>query len=112
MFDKRPTGLQAFSGDAGTPLARLNALEGFSRALLVGVIPLLALQALGSKEAVTRAYLLASLLTLVITLNFTTLERLLHRRWVVTLGSGFIIVAAMIFMLGDGLEIAVAIGLQ
>lgn len=112
MFDKRPTGLQAFSGDAGTPLARLNALEGFSRALLVGVIPLLALQALGSKEAVTRAYLLASILTLLITLNFATLERLLHRRWVVSLGSGFIIIAALIFMLGDGLEIAVAIGLQ
>jgi ACDE family multidrug resistance protein len=68
LFDKRPTGLQAFSGHAGEPIARLNACEGFARSMLMGLIPLLALEALGSKEMVTRAYLAASILTLLITL--------------------------------------------
>lgn len=113
MFDRRPTGLQAFSGNAaGEPLARLNAFEGFARSLIVGIIPLLALEALGSKELVTRAYLLASILTLMITLNFASLERLLHRRWVLTLGVGFTISAVIILIFGDGMVIAFAIGLQ
>ena len=113
MFDRRPTGLQAFSGNAaGEPLARLNAFEGFARSLIVGIIPLLALEALGSKELVTRAYLLASILTLMITLNFASLERLLHRRWVLTLGVGFTIFAVIILIFGDGMVIAFAIGLQ
>jgi ACDE family multidrug resistance protein len=112
MFEKRPTGLQAFSGDSGKPLAKLNAFEGFARSLLVGVIPLLALEALGSKEAVTQAYLFASVLTLMITLNFATLERWLQRRWVVTLAGFFMIIAAVVFLLAKGLVIAVAIGLQ
>ena len=86
MFDRRPAALLVVSGSAGESFARLNALEGIARSLLVGVIPLLALEALGSKEMVTRAYLIASILTLAITLNFAALERLLQRRWVVTLG--------------------------
>ncbi len=113
MFDRRPTGLQAFSGNAaGEPLARLNAFEGFARSLIIGIIPLLALESLGSKELVTRAYLLASILTLMITLNFAFLERLLHRRWVLTLGVGFTIFAVLILIFGDGMVIAFAIGLQ
>lgn len=112
MSEQRPTVLQAVAGDAGKPLAKLNALEGFGKALLIGVVPLLALEALGSKEAVTRVYLLASLLTLTVTLNFATLERLLQRRWVVTLGSGFTMLAAIILLFGQGLELALAIGLQ
>ena len=101
MFDRRPTGLQAFSGHAGEPIARLNACEGFARSMLMGLIPLLALEALGSKEMVTRAYLAASILTLLITLNFAGLERLLQRRWVVTLGVGFSITAILILTFGE-----------
>ena len=112
MAERYPVGFRAFVGGAGKPLAKLNALECFSRALLVGVIPLLTFEALGSKEAVTQVYLLASLLTLAITLNFASLERLLERRRVVTLGGAFSIIAAMILMLGDGFELAFAIGLQ
>ena len=112
MFDRRPTGLQAFAGHAGEPLARLNALEGFARSLIIGLLPLLALEALGSKEMVTRAYLAASVLTLVITLNFASLERLLQRRWVVTLGGGFTLTAVLILAFGDGWIMSMAIGLQ
>ena len=112
MFDRRPTGLQAFSGHAGEPIARLNACEGFARSLLIGLIPLLALEALGSKEMVTRAYLAASVLTLLITLNFALLERLLQRRWVLTLGGGFSLTAILILSLGEGWVMSAAIGLQ
>ncbi|MCP4765097.1 MAG: MFS transporter [Gammaproteobacteria bacterium] len=112
MFDRRPTGLQAFSGRAGEPLARLNACEGFARSLMIGLIPLLALEALGSKEMVTRAYLAASILTLLITLNFATLERLLQRRWVVTLGVGFTLTAILILTFGQGWIMSFAIGFQ
>ena len=112
MLDRSPIGFRASVGDAGVPLARLNALECFSRALLVGVIPLLAFEALGSKQAVTQVYLLASLLTLTVTLNFATLERWLRRRRVVTLGCGLSLVSALIFWFGDGYELALAIGLQ
>jgi ACDE family multidrug resistance protein len=112
LLERRPTGLQAFAGDAGKPLAQLNAFEGFARSLLIGVIPLLALEALGSKEAVTQAYLFASILTLMITLNFAQLERWFQRRWVVTLGAAFMITASLILIFADGLVIAVAIGLQ
>ena len=112
MFDRRPSGLHAVVTNASLSIAQLGSLEGFSRSLLVGIVPLLALKALGSKEAVTQAYLLASVLTLTITLNFATLERLLHRRWVLTLGGSFLITGALVLMLGDGFEFAIGIGLQ
>ena len=112
MFDRRPAALLVVSGRAGESFARLNALEGIARSLLMGVIPLLALEALGSKELVTRAYLLASILTLAITLNFATLERLLQRRWVVTLGAACTLAAMLILLFGDGMIMALGIGLQ
>ncbi len=112
MFDRRPAALLVVSGRAGESFARLNALEGIARSLLMGVIPLLALEALGSKEMVTRAYLLASILTLTITLNFAMLERLLQRRWVVTLGVAFTMIAMTILLLGEGMIMALGIGLQ
>ncbi len=112
MFHRRPPGLNSVVNDAGKSLAKLNALEGFSRSVLVGVVPLLALQALGSKQAVTNAYLIGSIMTLMITLNFATLESLLQRRWVVTLGGAFLIFAALVLYVGDGLEFAIGIGLR
>ena len=112
MFDRRPAALLVVSGRAGESFARLNALEGIARSLLVGVIPLLALEVLGSKEQVTRAYLYASILTLAITLNFAMLERLLQRRWVVTLGAGCLLAALLILLFADGMVIAVGVGLQ
>ena len=79
---------------------------------MIGLIPLLALEALGSKEMVTRAYLAASVLTLLVTLNFATLERLLQRRWVLTLGGGFSFTAVLILAFGEGWVMSIAIGLQ
>ncbi len=111
MFERRPAALLVVSGRAGEVFARLNALEGFARALIIGVIPLLAFEALGSKEKLTWAYLAGSALTLAITLNFATLERVLQRRWVMTLGAGLTGIAVLILLFADGMIIALAIGL-
>ncbi len=112
MFDRRPAALLVVSGRAGESFARLNALEGIARSLLVGVIPLLAFELLGSKELVTRTYLVASILTLAITLNFAALERLLERRWVMTLGVSCALTAMVILVLGNSLIITLGVGLQ
>ena len=40
MFHRRPQALTQLSSGTSESLARLAALEGFSRALLVGVVPL------------------------------------------------------------------------
>jgi MFS family permease len=112
MFHRRPTGLDTLVSEAGNSLAKLNALDGVSRSMLVGVVPLLALQALGSKEAVTNAYLIGSVMTLMITLNFASLERWLKRRWVLTLGGVFLIIATGVLYFGNGFEFAIGIGLR
>ena len=112
MFDRRPAALLVVSGSAGESFARLNALEGIARSLLVGVIPLMVFESLGSKELVTQVYLAGSVLTLAITLNFATLERWLHRRWVVTLGVAFTLAAVTILLSADGRIVAAAVGLQ
>ena len=112
MFFRRPTGLQTVVSDAGVPIARLNSLEGFSRSLLVGVLPLIALEALGSKQAVSSVYLLAALLSLLVTINFGTLERLFSRRWVVTLGGGLAILSPLILFFSSSYFFALGIALQ
>ena len=112
MFHRRPTGLDTLVSEAGNSLAKLNALDGLARSMLVGVVPLLALQALGTKEAVTNAYLIGSLMTLLITLNFASLEKWLKRRWVLTLGGSFLILATAVLYFGSGFEFAIGIGLR
>jgi len=112
LFDRRPAALLVVSGSAGESFARLNALEGIARSLLVGVIPLMVFESLGSKELVTQVYLAGSVLTLAITLNFATLERRMHRRWVVTLGVAFTLAAVTILLSADGRIVAAAVGLQ
>ena len=112
MFHRRPIGLNSIPLNAGSSLARLNGLEGFSRAVLVSVVPLLALQALGSKESVAHMYLLAAVFTFCITLNFSRLERLLQRRWVVTTAGIFLTVAAVLLYYGHNFLFALGIGLR
>lgn len=112
MFHRHPSSLVAATADAGLPLARLNSLDGFARSILVGIVPLLALQSLGSKEAVAQAYLVGSIITLSITLNFASLERILQRRWVVTLAGAFLIIAPAALFFGQGLLFSAGIGLR
>lgn len=112
MFHRRPQALNQLSTATSESLARLAAIEGFSRALLVGIVPLVAFEVLGSKELVARVYLIAAIMTLMITLNIGTLERLIERRRVVTLGGGFLMFAALFLSLQQEWFLAVGIGLR
>lgn len=116
MFHRRPTGVEELSPRTSISLARLSGAEGFARAVLVGVVPIVALEALGNKQAVSYVYFAGAVFTLMVTLNIGTLERFLHRRWVVTLGGMFLLVAAVflylqydpLFALGIGMRSAAA----
>jgi len=112
MFHRRPSGINTLRGSTGNSLAKLSALEGAARAMLVGIVPLIALQALGSKEAVSWVYLGAAVFTMTVTLNFSFLERLIQRRWVLTLGGLFIICASVLFYFTGGWLFGLAIGLR
>lgn len=79
---------------------------------MVGVVPLTALAALGSKEAVSYVFFAGAVITLVFTLNIGRLEQVMQRRWVMMLGAGFLIIAAAMFALVDGPLFALAIGLR
>jgi ACDE family multidrug resistance protein len=112
MFYRRPVGLNTLESDAGGSIARMASIEGFARALLIGIVPLVALEALGSKAAVAQIYLIGALFTLSITLNFSTLERILHRRRVVLLAGFLLIGACFALYSGSGLIFALGIGMR
>ena len=112
MFHRRPAALTQLSRETSVSLARLAALEGFSRALLVSVVPLAAMEALGSKEMVARVYLVGAILTVLVTLNIGTLERLLQRRRVVTVGGCFLILAAAMLLHGGTWFFTLGIGMR
>ena len=112
MFHRRPAAMDQLSSGASISLARLAGLEGFSRSVLVAVVPIVALQALGTKEAVSHVYLAASIFTLMITLNISRLEKLLARRRVVTLGGIFLVCAALFLYGAGGPMIAMGVGMR
>ncbi len=109
---RRPEGLLVLEPSVGTELARLTGLEGFARAVMTGVVPLAAFDALGSKAAVSYVFIGGAVITVLFTLNVGALERHLQRRWVVTLAAGFLFAAAALLAVADGPLFAVAIGLR
>lgn len=112
MFHRRPAALNQLSSSTSESLARLAALEGFSRSMLVGIVPLVAYEALGDKESVAMVYTVAAIMTLMVTLNFATLERLLQRRWVLSLGCGFLVAASIALYLSHSYTLPFGIGLR
>ena len=90
----------------------MAGLEGFARALMVGTIPLVALDALGSKQAVSVVFMIGSGLTVFVTLNIARLERKLPRRWVLTAGVGSLMAASALFAWGPAWAMPIAVGLR
>jgi hypothetical protein len=76
---RRPEGLLELDPDVGTEIARLGAIEGFGRSVLTGVVPLVALDALGSKRAVSYVFVGGAVITMLFTLNVGVLERRMQR---------------------------------
>ncbi len=93
-------------------MARLAGIEGFTRAVMVGTVPLAALESLGSKQAVSVAFFVGAALTLFVTVNVGRLERLVARRWVLTLGVLSLFCAAALFAFGPSWSIPLAIGMR
>lgn len=110
--DRRPVGLLHAPGDAADQIARLAAVEGLARAVMVGTVPLVAFDALGSKEAVSYAFLAGSLFTVGVTVNVARLEQRIPRRWLLTGGGLALLCAAGLFAFGPTWTIPVAIGLR
>ena len=100
------------SADFSERLARLSGSEGFSRSLLVGVLPLIAFEAFGDKETIASIYFASSIITLLFTLNIASLERWLKRRWLMTLGLGLLLGSILLFFTASAPLFAVGIGLR
>ena len=96
MLHKRPILIGQIGPDVTTSLGRLAGVEGLARAMLVGIVPLIALDVFGSKDVIASVYFASTLFTLLFTLNLPVLERLLKRRGLVTL-SGLLLMTAVIF---------------
>ncbi len=99
------------STDAGTAIARLSGLEGLARSIPSAVVPLIALDALGSKAAVSYAYLGGSVLALIATLNIGRLDNIVARRWIVTLSIVLLTTSSVVFIFADGLLFVLGLGL-
>ncbi|MCB0064306.1 MAG: MFS transporter [Caldilineaceae bacterium] len=112
MLFRRPLLLNQLSPEVGGALARLTGIEGFARALLVSVLPLIALEAFGSKDIVAIVYFASAIFTLLVTLYIANLERQLRRRFVVTLGGSFLVIALLCFYTLYAPLFALGIGLQ
>ncbi len=108
----RPLPLLHLGEGVGVGLARLSGLEGLTRSLLVGTVPLLALERLGSKDAVSQVFTGGAVLTLLVTLNLGRLEQLMARRWVMTLGIVSLFSAAILFTFAITPAFVLAIGLR
>jgi len=99
------------ASEAGQAIARLSGLEGLARSIPSAVVPLIALDALGSKAAVSYAYLGGSIIALVATLNVGRLENIMARRWIVTLSMALLASGSVVLTFADGPLFALGIGL-
>ena len=108
----RPAFLNYLPANTGTGIVRLSGLEGLTRSLLVGTIPLVALDRLGSKAAVSQAFTAGAVLTLLVTLNLGKLEALTARRFVMTFGIVSLFSAAILFTVDAVPAFVVAVGLR
>lgn len=107
----RPLGLNLLEPGAGDSLALLASFEGLARAVSASVIPLAVLGALGSKVQVSVAYAAGSAIALAVTLNVARFERLVGRRWVLTLGVCSQFLAAVVFLWGPPWLLPIALGM-
>ncbi len=111
MLPIRPHPAQQLDPDVGRALARLSGLEGLGRSIMVGVMPLVAFETLGSKAAVSYAYFAGACFALLATLNVGTFESAVPRRWVVTGALGALMLGAVLFMGVRNGALAIGIGL-
>ena len=108
----RPVSLNYLPANTGTGIVRLSGLEGLARSLLVGTVPLIALDRLESKAAVSQAFTAGAVITLLVTLNLGQLEARMARRFVMSFGILSLFAAAMLFTIDAVPAFVLAIGLR
>ncbi len=112
MFHRRPLIINQLRAANFTTLGLMSGLEGFARGVIVGLVPLIALDVFGTKAMVSVVYFLASTFVVLITLNLARIERLIHRRWLITMGFGFLMIGATLLWSHTEAGIALGIGLR
>ena len=112
MRFRQPLGLLFAEGDSGRDIARLAGVEGFTRALTVGTVPIAALAALGSTLAVSVYFTIGSAFAILATLSVAPAERRFARRWIVSGAIGFIFLSSALFAFGPTWSIPLAIALR
>lgn len=100
---RRPAADPKPSRAAGSlAISSLSGLEGFGRSIPTSIVPILALEALGTRTAVSYAYLIGSGLALVATLNVGRLHSLMPRRWIVSMSMLMLLAGIVIFATASG----------
>jgi len=99
-------------GDSGRDIARLAGVEGFTRALTVGTVPIAALAALKSTMAVSVYFTIGSAVAILATLGVAPAERRFPRRWIVSGAIGFVLASSALFAFGPTWTIPLAIALR
>lgn len=112
MSYRKPFLINQLPPETAVTLSRLAGIEGFSRSILVGVLPLVALKAFGDKETISTVYLASSIITLMFTLNISLLEQLLSRRRLVTLAGLLLILSVLFYYTEQPLLFALGIGIR
>jgi ACDE family multidrug resistance protein len=109
---RQPLGLLFAEGDSGRDIARLAGVEGFTRALTVGTVPIAALAALGSTMAVSVYFTIGSAFAILATLGVAPAERRFARRWIVSGAITFVFFSSALFAYGPTWTIPIAIALR
>lgn len=79
---------------------------------MAGVVPLMALETIGDKQAVSIAFSCGAVFALMMTINLGTLERVFHRRWVANAAIMFLFWSGVLFATGNGIATGLGIGLR
>ena len=87
---------------ASLAISWLSGLEGFGRSIPTSIVPLLALDALGTRAAVSYAYLIGSSLALVATLSVGRLHDVMPRRWIVSMSLLMLLSCIVVFAVSSG----------
>lgn len=112
MRNRSLFGLSLVEGAEGEQIARMSGLEGLTRSVMVGSVPIAALERLGSTMAVSLAFAIGSGASMIGTLWIDRFERSVGRRWVLTAGVVTVIAAALLFAYGAAWTIPIAIFLR
>ncbi|MGY8994937.1 MAG: MFS transporter [Alphaproteobacteria bacterium] len=88
------------------PFAVLYGLQGLARGLPLTILPLTALEIMGSAQQVSILYFAASFVGLAGSLSMPLLVHLIRRRRVVALGTALLCLAAVLLSLGNGIVFA------